>query len=108
MLFLVLGTDGPDAPALRKAYLQQHLDWVLGAMPAIRVAGPLLDSPDGAPCSSVYVLEAEDPAAAESLLGSDPYHRAGVWQSVTLMPFKAAAGTWVGGAAWLAAPRHNA
>ena len=104
MLFLVMGTDGPEAPALRKAWLQQHLDWVLGAMPAIRVAGPLLESSDGAPCASLYVIEAEDQAAAETLLAGDPYHLAGVWRSVTLMPFKAAAGTWVGGAAWLAPP----
>jgi uncharacterized protein YciI len=47
------------------------------------------------------VLEAADEADARAFVGSDPYFRGGVWQAVEFLPFFAAAGTWVGGAAWL-------
>lgn len=101
MLFIVICTDGPDAAGRRRTHLDAHLAWVLTAMERLRVAGPVRDAPDGAPCMSVYILEAADEADARALVATDPYFKAGVWQSVEFRHFNAAAGTWVGGAAWL-------
>lgn len=100
MLFLLIGEDSDDAPRLREELLQAHLDWVVGAMERIRVAGPLRDGA-GRNCASVYVLEADDESDARGLIGGDPYFRGGVWRTVSLRPFVAAAGTWTGGATWL-------
>lgn len=102
MLFVVIGRDGPEAPARRKEHLEAHLAWVLGAMERLRVAGPLRPAAGAEPCASLYVLEAADEDDARAFVGSDPYFRGGVWQTVEFLPFFAAAGTWVGGAAWLA------
>jgi uncharacterized protein YciI len=100
MLFVVIGTDGPEAPTRRREHLEAHLDWVRGAMERIRVAGPLRATPGGEPCMSLYVLDAVDEADARALLATDPYFKAGVWRTVDFRAFHAAAGTWVGGAAW--------
>ncbi|MCU0975655.1 MAG: YciI family protein [Steroidobacteraceae bacterium] len=100
MLFIVIGTDGPDAAERRRAHLDAHLEWVLTAMDRLRVAGPVRNTPGGAPCMSIYILEAIDEADARALVGSDPYFKAGVWQTVEFRLFSAAAGTWVGGATW--------
>ncbi len=100
MLFMVLGEDSSDAPRLREELLQAHLDWVIGAMDRIRLAGPLKDE-QGRPCASLYVLEAEDESAAREFLALDPYYSGGVWREVRFRPFVAAAGTWTGGASWL-------
>ena len=104
MLFVVIGTDGPDAAERRRAQLDAHLAWVLTAMERLRVAGPVRDAPGAAPCMSVYILEAADEEDARALVATDPYFQAGVWQSVEFRHFNAAAGTWVGGAAWLQKP----
>jgi len=101
MLFVLLGKDSPDARRLRALHLQAHLDWVLGVMDRVRVAGPIRDD-SGEACASLYVLEAEDESEARAFIAQDPYYRSGVWQDVSLQPFIAAAGTWVGGASWLA------
>lgn len=102
MLFAIIATDGPDAARLREAWLAAHLEFVLGALDVIRIAGPLLDAPGGRPVMSLYVIEAVDSAQALKFLEGDPYYQAGVWADVTIRPFLGAAGTWVGGAAWLA------
>lgn len=100
MLFVVIGTDGPEAKSRRRERLDAHLAWVESVIPAIRVAGPLRETPDGEPCMSLYVLEAADEAAARALVAQDPYFQAGVWQTLEFRHFNAAAGTWVGGATW--------
>jgi hypothetical protein len=101
MLFVLIGRDAVDAAVLRKQHLQAHLDWVAGVMDRIRVAGPVMD-PVGETCMSLYVLEAGSEAAAREFIAQDPYFRNGVWRELTVQPFVAAAGTWVGGASWLA------
>lgn len=102
MLFAIIATDAPDAARLREARLAAHLEFVLGVLDTIRIAGPLLDAPGGRPQMSLYVIEAVDAAAALKFLEGDPYYQAGVWADITIRPFLGAAGTWVGGAAWRA------
>ena len=84
-LYILLGTDGPDAlerrPSLRPAHLAhwQPLD----ADGRIRFGGPLLDDA-GSPCGSVLVFEAPDLAAARTHAAKDPYATGGVFASFAL------------------------
>ncbi len=96
MLFLAYCSDAADAPLLRRVHLAEHLAWVASEHTRIRVAGPLRDGA-GRFTGSVLVVEADDTAAAEALLASDPYRYAGVWRTVELRAFQAAAGTWLQG-----------
>ncbi len=101
MLFAMTLTDGAGAQSLRTEHLDAHLQFVLGVLDRIRVAGPMMDASTGQAGMSLYVIEAEDVAAARRFLEQDPYYRAGVWSGIDIREFRAAAGTWVGGAAWL-------
>jgi hypothetical protein len=101
-LFVLIGRDGDGAGPLRREHLQSHLAWVTTVMAQIRVAGPLRDA-TGNPCMSLYIVEADDELSAHRFIHDDPYFRAGIWKEVQVLPFVAAAGTWVDGAAWLKA-----
>lgn len=93
-LFAVRCTDGPGAGPLRQQHLAAHLAHVEANMARYRIAGPLAGT------GSLLIVEAEDAAAARAFAMADPYGQAGVWAEVIVEDFIAAAGTWVGGAAW--------
>jgi len=101
MLYVLIAEDAPGSAVLRRELMQAHLDWVLTVMARVRVAGPLKTAPDGEPCMSLYIIEATSEADARDFIAADPYLRGGVWRQVTVRPFVAAAGSWVGGASWL-------
>lgn len=49
----------------------------------VEMAGPLLDDA-GEMCGSLIILDVPDMAAAEAFAASDPYARAGLFESVTM------------------------
>ena len=49
--------------------------------------GPTLDV-DGRPCGSLLIIEAEDRAAAEGFAASDPYAKAGLFESTIIRAFR--------------------
>ena len=93
MQFLVIARDGtdPDAPARRAAARPQHLAHIQPLVEAgtVVIGGALLDAAGGMMGSSV-VYEAADRAACEALIAADPYRKAGVWQDITILPFRVA------------------
>jgi uncharacterized protein YciI len=93
MQFLVIARDGidPDAPARRAAARPQHLAHIQPLVEAgtVIIGGALLDDA-GAMIGSSLICEAADRAAAEALVAADPYRRAGVWQDITILPFRVA------------------
>lgn len=93
MLFLVIAKDGtdPDAPERRQRVRDDHLveARALAADGTLQVGGALLDAA-GAMIGSALIVEAADEAAVRSLLEADVYHRAGVWRSYEVHPFKRA------------------
>jgi uncharacterized protein YciI len=100
MAYAVVLRDAPGSATPRREHLQRHLEFVERVIDRILVAGPLSDPASGLQTGSLYVLDVADHAAARALLEQDPYYAAGVWADVTVEPFSAAAGTWVGGLAW--------
>jgi uncharacterized protein YciI len=95
-LFAVRCIDAPGAAPLRQQHLAAHLAHVEAQMERYRIAGPLAGT------GSLLVIEADDTDSARVFIMADPYGQAGVWAEVIVEPFMAAAGTWVGGAAWKA------
>ncbi len=93
MLFLVIAKDGtdPDAPARRAGVREAHLVGAraLAEDGALQLGGALLDDAGGM-IGSALIVEAEDAAAVRALLEADVYHRAGVWRSYEVHPFKRA------------------
>lgn len=93
MLYLVLAHDGtdPEAPARRQRVREQHLAGIgpAAASGVLQVGGAILDA-DGAMIGSALIVEAANEAEARAFLEGDVYSREGVWQSLTIYPFKRA------------------
>ncbi len=93
MLFLVIAKDGtdPDAPERRQRVRDDHLVGAraLAATGTLHLGGALLDAA-GAMIGSALIVEAADEPAVRALLEADVYHRAGVWRSYEVHPFKRA------------------
>jgi uncharacterized protein YciI len=72
-----------DGAARRAEARPAHLAWAAALGPACRMAGPLLD-PNGKMVGSVFLIEADNLAAAQALNADDPYTRAGVFGRVDI------------------------
>ncbi len=87
MLFAITCTDKPNSLELRLATRPTHLEYLKSKMAGFIVVGPVLDA-EGKPCGSLFVVEAEDQAAAEAFLAGDPYAKAGLFETVQVRPFR--------------------
>jgi len=87
MHFVIACIDKPGQPELRQVNRPDHLDYLNGHAGRIVAAGPTLGD-DGAPNGSVLVMEFDDLAEAEAFAAGDPYAKAGVFDSVSVKPWK--------------------
>ena len=91
MLFALICKDKPDALQLRMDTRPQHVEFInrLIADKKLAFAGPFLDA-EGKSNGSLVMIEAADQAEAEAMAASDPYAKAGLFDSVEVRPW-----TWV-------------
>ncbi len=87
MLFALILTDKPGSLALRQATRPAHLDYLRAREVAVQFGGPLLD-PEGNPCGSLLIIEAEGRGAAEAFAAGDPYAKAGLFESTVIRPIR--------------------
>ncbi len=87
MLFAITNLDRPGSADLRAATRDVHLGYLDGVLAQLAFAGPLLDA-DGKPVGSLLIVEAADHAAAEAFAAADPYAKAGLFESVTIRPYR--------------------
>ncbi len=87
MHFVIACIDKPGQPELRQENRPDHLEYLSDHTERIVVAGPTLGD-DGAPNGSVLVMEFDDLAQAEAFAAGDPYAKAGVFDSVSVKPWK--------------------
>ena len=95
MLYMILGTVGPDSSGRREAARPEHLSRLRGLQDEGRLvlAGPCpaVDSPDPGPAgysASLIVAEFPSLAAAQAWISEDPYVRAAVLEDVVVRPFR--------------------
>ncbi len=85
MKFVILGKDGPDGavkrPLYRDAHLQRLEQWAQEGK--VILAGPLTDK-----TGSLIVVEADFLEEVRAFANEDPYMLHGVFQEVTVHPFK--------------------
>lgn len=87
MLYAVICTDRPASLDLRLATRGAHIAYLTTYSDRVVHGGPLLDA-DGRPCGSLLLIDVEDRAAAEGFSASDPYARAGLFESTIIRPFR--------------------
>ncbi len=95
MLYVIIGDDAPDSLEKRLAARPAHLARLdaLQQDGRLMLAGPfpVIDSPNPGPAGfsgSLIVAEFESLEAARIWAEADPYLSAGVFESITVKPFK--------------------
>ncbi|WP_323038921.1 YciI family protein [Gemmobacter sp.] len=88
MLYSIHCLDGGDRKALRDQHIQAHWDYLKAAPVRLVVAGPLLAEDGATAVGSLFVVEVPDRAAAEDFNRNDPFHKAGVWGTISIDLFK--------------------
>lgn len=95
MLYMINGTDVPDSLEKRLSVRPQHVERLqeLKLQGRLLLAGPLpaIDSEDPGDAGfsgSLIVAEFESIEDAEKWAKADPYVAAGVYENVTVKPFK--------------------
>ena len=85
MKFVILGKDGPEGQQKRPIYRPAHLARleVLANKGRLILAGPLADQ-----TGSLIVIEADSLAEAQAFAHEDPYTIHGVFQHISVHPFK--------------------
>ena len=97
MLYVIIGEDTPGTLDQRLAARPAHVERLqtLQAEGRLIIAGPCpaIDSPDPGPAGfsgSIIIAEFSSLEAARTWAGADPYVAAGVYEKVTVKPFKKA------------------
>ena len=85
MKFVILGKDGPEGQQKRPIHRADHLTRleVLANEGRLILAGPLADQ-----TGSLIVIEADSMAEAQAFAQEDPYTIHGIFQHVSVHPFK--------------------
>lgn len=84
---MIMCNDKPNSNDLRMAVRPEHLAYLKTYEKYLKLCGPLQNC-DGKSCGSLIVINMEDRAAAEGFAVSDPYAKAGLFESVVIRPFK--------------------
>jgi uncharacterized protein YciI len=87
MLFAITNLDKADSFALRAATRETHLGYLDSIVGQLLLAGPILNA-EGQSVGSLLVVEAENHEAAEAFAAADPYAKAGLFESVTIRPYR--------------------
>ena len=87
MLFTIICTDKPNSLELRLASRPTHLAYLETYISKVVLAGPMLDG-EGRPAGSLFIIDVADRAEAEGFAASDPYAKAGLFESAVVRPFR--------------------
>ena len=87
MAFIITCVDKTYGQSLRASTREAHLSYLDSFTDKIIVAGPTLDDA-GQPNGSVLVMNFETEAEAKAFAAEDPYARAGLFASTTIVPWR--------------------
>ena len=86
MRYAIIGLDKPNSQDLRNEVRNDHLTYI-DDTGVVEQAGPLLDD-NGNMCGSLIILDALNREDAEGWVEDDPYSKAGLFQTVTVIEWK--------------------
>ncbi len=88
MYFSIICVDKPDSLQLRLDTRPEHLAYLEANVHRIVAGGAHLTEDHQTPTGSLLLIEAADRADAEAFAANDPYAKAGLFQSVTITPWR--------------------
>lgn len=90
MLFVIHARDRADALPTRLAHYDAHKAFLSDTSPhgvTIVMSGPLVADDGKTAVGSLLVVEAPDRATVERFNAADPFHAAGIWETVAITGF---------------------
>ncbi|HYD30761.1 MAG TPA: YciI family protein [Azospirillaceae bacterium] len=88
MLFSFYCADKPGHAEVRTANRAAHLAFLERHAERLFAAGPLLSDDGQSMVGSILIVECDDRAAADAFAVEDPYAQAGLFESVTIRPWR--------------------
>lgn len=88
VLFLIICRDKPDSLDLRMSNRPAHLEWAAEHKDTLAMAGPIFAEDGETFAGSVFVKDAASMADIEAWSATDPYVKAGLFESVEIRPFR--------------------
>jgi uncharacterized protein len=88
MLYAIYCKDKPGQLQTRLDNRSAHVDYLKRFESRHVCVGPLLSDDGQSMIGSLLVLDFADRKAAEEFAAGDPYAKAGLFQSVTITPFR--------------------
>ncbi|GLQ05038.1 YciI family protein [Sneathiella chinensis] len=88
MLFVAYCVDKENHLEVRMETRPDHLEFMKIKGDAVKLGGPALADDGETPIGSMIIFEDTDLAAARAWIAEDPYAKAGLFQSVTVTPWK--------------------
>jgi uncharacterized protein YciI len=88
MHFVITCTDKAGSGDIRAANRSAHLAYLESFGDKVFAAGPTLSDDGSAMTGSVLIVEFDDSEAAKCFTTDDPYAKAGLFESVTIRPWR--------------------
>jgi uncharacterized protein YciI len=92
MLFVATCLDKPHSLDKRMGSRPAHLAYLNGLGSRVKIGGALLAADHATPIGSMIIFEAESEDEALALLAKDPYSSAGLFESVSVRPWRPGVG----------------
>ena len=92
MLFIATCVDKPQSLDTRLANRPAHLAYLEGLGSKVKIGGAILADDLKTPVGSMLIFEGDSETAIRAILAEDPYARAGLFESVTVKPWRQAVG----------------
>lgn len=87
MIFVFHLIDRANAGDLRQRVRPEHKAYLAAVADRIAFAGPLTQDDGQTMLGSLLVIDFDDRAAAERWMAEEPFTKAGLYQSVSVLPF---------------------
>ena len=81
MYFSIICFDKPNVGELREKTRDAHLDYLKQHKDKMHLGGPF-ENDNGGIVGTLFIINAEDHAAANAFTDNEPFHMAGVFESV--------------------------
>ncbi len=88
MQFAIICLDKPDHGHLRAENRPAHIECLNANLEHMLLAGPFLSEDGERPVGSLLIMEYDDQGQAQAFAEGDPYAKAGLFESVTIRPFR--------------------
>lgn len=87
MIFAFHLIDRKDAGDLRQRVRPEHKAYLAAVADRIAFAGPLTEDDGETMLGSLLAIDFEDSAAAAQWVADEPFTKAGLYETVTVLPF---------------------